>query len=178
MPRSAKASSNAFDAAGDGGMGAPSGMSSAISLASRSPTPHQVVVDEQRRLARAGRALERRGGNADDDPPTAELVQDVASSERPGHGIELVTYLVQAGGRRWVQVGAKPHARLDDVAVRMTYCLGGGTPEHHIELGEAEHEAVGLVDQDDVEVIAQLLRQACSQLQAAESGTQYQYSHR
>jgi len=37
MPRSSKATSNAFDAAGDGGIGTPSGITSEIDEASRNP---------------------------------------------------------------------------------------------------------------------------------------------
>ena len=37
----------------------------------------------------------------------------------------------------------EPHARLDDVAVRVAHRVGGRPPEHHVELREPEHEAVG-----------------------------------
>ena len=68
MPRSANAASSAADASGDGGIGTPSGITSAISDGSRRPALDEEVVHQQRRLARRRRALERRRGDADDDP--------------------------------------------------------------------------------------------------------------
>ena len=44
------------------------------------------------------------------------------------------------------------HARLDEVAVAMTDSRWDRPPEHHFELGEAEHERVGAIDQHDVDV--------------------------
>ena len=51
------------------------------------------------------------------------------------------------------------HAGLRDVGVRMVDLGGRPAAEHHVELGEAEHEAVGPVDEYDVDVVAELLGQ-------------------
>src|SRR6516162_4446602 len=55
-------------------------------------------------------------------------------------------------------------------------CSRRGAPEHYLELGEAEYEAVCLVDQDDLGVTAQLFGKARRHLQTAKTGTQYQDS--
>jgi hypothetical protein len=41
---------------------------------------------------------------------------------------------------------------------------GRGAAEHHVELGEAKDEPAGLVDQDDVGVIAEFAREPGGQL--------------
>ena len=51
----------------------------------------------------------------------------------------------------------EPYTGLDDVTVRVAHCLGDRAPEHHIELGEAEHEGLGLVDQHDLDLVTELL---------------------
>ena len=70
----------------------------------------------------------------------------------------------------------KAHTGLHDVSVRVAY-LVHGTPEHDVELGEAEHEPIGLVDQHDLDLVAELLGEPCRQLQPAKPGTQHQDSH-
>jgi hypothetical protein len=47
---------------------------------------------------------------------------------------------------------------------------GRGAAEHHVELGDAKDEPVGLVDQDNAGVIAEFVREPSGQLQAAEPG--------
>ena len=69
------------------------------------------------------------------------------------------------------------HAGLHDVDVPVDDVRGGHPTEHDVELGEAEDEAVGLVDQHDVDVVAELLRQTGRHLEAAEPGAQDQNSH-
>ena len=61
------------------------------------------------------------------------------------------------------------HRRLRDVAVVELHRVGRLPPEHHIELRVAEHEVVALVDQRDLDLVGDLLRQSRRQLQAAES---------
>ncbi len=56
--------------------------------------------------------------------------------------------------------------------------MGGRSAEHHVELREAEHEALGTVDQRDLDLISQRLRQAGAQLEPAEPGTQHHDLHR
>jgi hypothetical protein len=71
----------------------------------------------------------------------------------------------------------EPDTRLDQVAVRMADSLRRGAAEHHVELGEAEHESVGFIDQHDVDRIAQLVRESGGQLQAAETGAEHENWH-
>ncbi|MFN0219535.1 MAG: hypothetical protein ACKVP4_12070 [Hyphomicrobium sp.] len=47
-----------------------------------------------------------------------------------------------------------------------------GKAEHHVELGVAEHEMIALVDQSDVDRIAQGLGQQRGKLKPAEPGPQ------
>jgi hypothetical protein len=55
--------------------------------------------------------------------------------------------------------------------------LRRGAAEHHVELGAAEHESVSLVDQHDVGVTAELVREPGGQLQAAEAGAEHENAH-
>ena len=66
---------------------------------------------------------------------------------------------------------------LTDVAVGVLHRLARRAPEHHVELGEAEDEAVGPVDEHDLDVVAELLGQPRRQLQPTEPRAQHQYSH-
>ena len=80
----------------------------------------------------------------------------------PGGGID--------GSHRGLQ---EPHARLDDVAVGMTD-VGRHLPsEHHVELREAEDERVALVDEHDVDGVAEGVRKNRRQLEAAEAGAEH-----
>ncbi|MBL7627700.1 hypothetical protein [Frankia nepalensis] len=108
MPRSAKAASNASDAAGDGGMGAPSGMTSEISLDSRRPRPTRKSWTS--RVVSLGAGGHSNGVEVTaDHPPAAELVQHRPRRERARHGVELVPGLDDEPWRRRrrVQVGAE-----------------------------------------------------------------------
>ena len=55
--------------------------------------------------------------------------------------------------------------------------VGFAFAEHHVELGEPEDEGVGLVDQGDVDVVAERLGEAAAELQTAEAGSQDQDAH-
>jgi hypothetical protein len=55
--------------------------------------------------------------------------------------------------------------------------VGAPAPEHHVELREPEDEALALVDQRHLDVVAQFLGQRRRQLEPAEPGTQHQYAH-
>ena len=68
------------------------------------------------------------------------------------------------------------HARLRDVAVGQAHGVGRRAAEHHVELREAEHEAVVLVDQRHVDVVAERLRQRRAELEAAEAGPEHEHS--
>jgi hypothetical protein len=49
------------------------------------------------------------------------------------------------------------HSRLDHVAIGVLHSARGRASEHHIELGESEHEAVGSIDEHDVGLATQRL---------------------
>ncbi len=51
-------------------------------------------------------------------------------------------------------------------------------PEHHFELGEAEHERVGAIDQHDFDVGAELVGQSRRELQTREARAQHHDPHR
>ena len=100
MPRSANAASSASDAAGDGGIGTRQRHHQRDLGLLAQPALGEVVVHQQRGLARRGRALERRRRHADDHPAAGEVGEHVAQRERAGHGVELVAALDQPGRRR------------------------------------------------------------------------------
>ena len=69
------------------------------------------------------------------------------------------------------------HAGLHDVAVGVVHRIRDGAPEHDVELGEPEHEPVGPIDQDDLDVVAEVLGEPRRQLQATEPRTQHHDPH-
>ena len=86
MPRSANAAISAADVSGDGGTGVPNGRISVISQASRTPRRGEVVVQQQRALARCRRALERRAAHADHrvslrEPADASRIRTAPSTQ-------------------------------------------------------------------------------------------------
>ena len=52
------------------------------------------------------------------------------------------------------------------------------TPEHHVELGVAQDEAVGLVDERDVGVFPERFGEPRRQLQPTEAGAKHDHPHR
>jgi hypothetical protein len=70
------------------------------------------------------------------------------------------------------QLLAKPDAGFDELPVWQPHGAGRRVVEHQIELGEAEDERVALVDQGDVDVFAESLREHGGQLEAAEAGAE------
>ncbi len=71
----------------------------------------------------------------------------------------------------------EPHPGLDEVTVGVDDHRGQCPPEHDVELGEAEHEPLGLVDQDEIELVAEPLGQPRRELETAETRTEHQNSH-
>ena len=51
----------------------------------------------------------------------------------------------------------EPHARLYDIVESVQDMGGVGVAEHHVQLREAEDESLTLVDQHDVDFVAELL---------------------
>ena len=77
------------------------------------------------------------------------------------------------GSHRGLQ---ESHARFDDVAVGMAH-VGRHLPsEHHVELREAEDERVALVDEHDVDGVAEGIRKNRRQLEAAESRAEHDHA--
>src|SRR4029079_6606633 len=66
----------------------------------------------------------------------------------------------------------EPHARLCDVPVRVPDLVDRLLSEHHVELREAEDEYVALVDQRDLDVVAERFGETRGQLEAAEAGAE------
>ena len=85
---------------GDGGIGVPNGITTEISVASRRPRAIEVVVQQQRRLARRRRALERLAGHADDGRAALERGEHVAQRDGARDRVELVAALDEARRRR------------------------------------------------------------------------------
>ena len=67
--------------------------------------------------------------------------------------------------------GARSRVAVQDV-------LGARLPEHHVELGEAEDEAFGPVDQRHLDVGPECRVERAGELEAAEAGAQDQHAHR
>ena len=67
------------------------------------------------------------------------------------------------------------HTRLDDVRIRKPDGVGSRSPEHHVELREPEHERVALIDQNELDLVSELLRQPGRQLEAPEPGAEHDH---
>jgi hypothetical protein len=93
--------------------------------------------------------------------------------ERAGVGLDAALQRIDGADRRLDEL----HTGLDDVAVGVEHGIGLLAPEHHVELREPEHEALCLVDEDDLDVVAEPLRQRCRQLEPAEPGAEHQHLH-
>ena len=63
-------------------------------------------------------------------------------------------------------------------AVGVAHRLGLPPAEHDVELREAEHEVVTLIDEDDVGVIAQVFGERGGELEAAKARTEDEDPHR
>jgi len=69
----------------------------------------------------------------------------------------------------------EPHVGRCEVAVGQADGLERLSAEHHIELREAEHEGVRAIDQGDLDLVTQFLREAGGKLEATETGTEHEY---
>ena len=67
---------------------------------------------------------------------------------------------------------------LADVPVGQPYVIEATPPEHHVQLRETEDERVALVDESDLDVVAEILGEPGRELQAAEPGSEDQNSGR
>jgi hypothetical protein len=78
------------------------------------------VVHQQGRLARRGRALERRRGHPDHHVTAAEVTNGVAERERARDGVELVPAVDQTGGRSRVEI--RTESDDEHVGIEQTGC--------------------------------------------------------
>ncbi len=128
--------------------------------------PHGALerVELVARLGQAGRCAEVVVGSQRDDQDVG-LVRARVGRDAPRLGIDRGDRLPQ-----------QADTRLDEVAIRQPDGLGRLAAEHDVELRVPEDEAVGLVDQRHVDLVAQRLGQRRRELEAAEARSQYQHS--
>jgi hypothetical protein len=88
---------------------------------------------------------------------------------RPRVGFDAFLVGIDRANRRLHEL----HPGLDEVAVRVPYLFGSRPAEHHFQLGEPEDEVVRLVDEDDVDLRSEFVRQPGGQLQVVEPGTRH-----
>ena len=65
----------------------------------------------------------------------------------------------------------EPYSGLDQVAVGVDHRVGDKPAEHHIEPREAKGESLGLVDEHDLDGVAEFVGQPCGQLETTKTGT-------
>ena len=70
------------------------------------------------------------------------------------------------------------HARLHDIVEAVQDMRGVGVAEHDVQLREAEDESLTLVDQHDVDIVAELLGQQGREFQPTEAGPEDNDPHR
>ncbi len=144
---------------------------------SRGHTDDRAAVREARKhVAKAFRASDGVELVAAFDKPRRDG-EIIVRTQRNDQIIGLILTLVRADGSRHRvdrrdRFLAKAHSGLRDVPVSDSHSVRLFTTEHHIEFRKAEHKRVVLVDQGQVELITQRLREDCAQLEAAEAGAQ------
>ena len=169
----------------------------------------QVLVEQDRGLARCRWALERGAADADDRRSRRERGEPAAEGLGAGDRVELVAGLGQTGRGREVVVGPQGHhddvgfvgvevghdapslrvdrgdrllpepdPRVGDLLVRDADGLRFPLPEQHVELREAEHERVGAIDQGDLDLVAELLREPTREFETAEACTEDEHRGR
>src|SRR5262249_53687180 len=104
-------------------------------------------------------------------------VEVVVGAERDDEDVRLVNPRVRGhaaplGIDRDDRLADEAHARLRDRGVREADGVERRPPEHDVELRVPEDERVGRVDQRDVDLAGNLLRQRRRELQAAEAGAE------
>ena len=104
------------------------------------------ALDQTRR--RSGVEIGPEGDHQD-----VELQLTVVGAHPPRHGVDRPYRRLH-----------EPHPRLDQVGVAVERLVGRHPAEHHVQLGEAEDEPLGAIDQHEVEVVAELLRERGGQL--------------
>ena len=128
--------------------------------------PHGALerVELVARLGQAGRRVHVVVGAERDDQHVG-LVGAGVGGDAPGLGVDRGDRLLQ-----------QADARLDVLAVRQAHRLGRRAAEHDVELRVAEDEAVALVDERHVDLVAERLGQHRAELEAAEARSQHQYA--
>jgi hypothetical protein len=104
-------------------------------------------------------------------------VEVVVGAERHDQEVSLVDAAVgghapRVGIDRGDRLLHEADTGLDEVAVREANRVERCPAEHHVELRVAEDERVALVDQGDVDVVAELFRQHGRELEASEARSQ------
>ncbi len=200
MSRSANAATSAREVSGDGrdrsGERDDDRDLATVADASRG----EVVVEQERSLARRRWALERRIADADDRVALRERGEQLGEPGGSRHGVKFVAALREPGRAVEVVVRAErhdqevgrvhscagrhasphgidcgdrllqeAHSGLRDVPIGEADRVERGSPEHHVELRVPEHERVALVDQRDVGVVSERLRQRRGELETSEA---------
>ena len=147
-----------------------------------------------RRHADDGLALGEAGQDAAQAVRAFHRVELVAAFCQPRRGVEVIadpegdhevvaivgTGIGHHAPRRGVDrrhcLPQQPHARFYELPVRQSHGVERVTPEHDIELGVAEHEGIALVDQRDLDLVAQRFGQDRAQFHAAETSPQHRDS--
>ena len=104
-------------------------------------------------------------------------VQVVVGAERHDQDVSLAEtgvsgHAARLGIDRGDRLLQESHPRFDDVAVRETDRVERRPSEHHVELRVTEDERIALVDQSDVDVVAERVRQCRRQFETPEAGSQ------
>ena len=108
-------------------------------------------------------------------------IEVVVGAERHDEHVGLVDSRVRGHAARFGidrrdRLLEEAHARLHDVSVREPNGVGRRPPEHDVELRVAEDERVVLVDQRDLELVAEGLGQRRRELEPAEARAEDQDS--
>jgi hypothetical protein len=105
-------------------------------------------------------------------------IEVVVGAERDHERVGLVHACIgrhapRLGVDRGDRLTQHAHARLGDLRVAHRDGVRRRAPEHHVELREAEHEPVVLVDQRHLELITAGLGQRRAELEPAESRSEH-----
>ena len=103
----------------------------------------------------------------------AERHDEDVGVQRTGVGLDAAGHRVDRAHRGVHE----PHAGRRQVGVPVQDVVGAHLPEHDIELGEAEDEAFGPVDQGHLDVGPECRIERAGELESAEAGSEDQYAH-
>ncbi len=104
----------------------------------------------------------------------AERDDEDVRVERPRVGLHAPRGWVDGAHRRLDE----PHTWFDDVAIWVAHLRELDPSEHDVELREAEDERVALVDEHEIESVAERIRKDRRQLESSEAGAEHHYACR